>query len=53
MYEDIDIVSTFINEADEFGLTAEMVTYALHALKNDPTLSIVAALERGFYEWVK
>jgi len=50
---EMSLVADCLKEAGEYGLEAEIVTWALKAMKQDPSLSISQAIEYGFYEWVK
>ena len=47
------IVSDTLEDAKRYGLEAEVVTFALKYMKQDPTLSISAAITYGYDEWVK
>jgi len=51
--EEMKIISAYLGEAVEYGLETEVVTWALTALKSDPSLSISDAMAIGYWEWVK
>lgn len=40
-----------IDEAREFGLDAEVILYAMKAIKEAPQISIEEALVAGLHEW--
>ena len=50
---DIELAETILEEADEYGLKAEVTVFALNSMKNNPELTIEAALIAGYQEWVK
>ena len=51
--EDLDLVGSALRYSRTWGLEAEVVTWALCAMKQDPSLSIEEAIKIGFMEWVK
>ena len=50
---ELSIVNEFLLEATQYGLQAEVVYWALKAMKEDPKLSIQTAMYYGLTEWVK
>jgi len=53
---DIDellIVADFLDDAKKYGLEAEVVTFALKYMKENPSLTISQAITYGYDEWVK
>ena len=50
---DVEFADTILEEADEYGLKAEVTVFALNAMKNNPELTIEAALLAGYQEWIK
>lgn len=50
---DMDVISSYLEEANEYGLLSEVVFFALKAMKDDPTLSEAEAISIGYTEWVK
>ena len=51
--EELKIVDRVIKNASGYGLEAEVVTFALKYMKENPQLSIVEAIIAGYEEWVK
>lgn len=51
--DDLRTISTFLEEAMEHGLEAEVVYYALKAMHEDQSLSPVQAIQLGVNEWIK
>ena len=49
--KELDYVSTCLRDAEAYGLTTEVVTYALKAMKAHPEFSVQDAMERGMEEW--
>jgi len=49
--KELDYISECLKDAGAYGLTAEVVTYALKALKAHPEISIQETMERGMEEW--
>lgn len=45
--------STLLEEAAEAGLIAEVVVWALMAMKEDPAISVDDAIIVGYNEWIK
>lgn len=50
---EMDAVSIALQQSREEGLDAEVVTWALRYMKDDPSLSISEAITMGYYEWIK
>lgn len=48
---DLDGAALIIERAAFYGLTTEVVTTALKAMKDDPELEIIEALRCGMDEW--
>jgi hypothetical protein len=51
--EEMNVIKSYLSAAEEYGLEIEVITWALKAMKDDPSMSISYAMECGFYEWVK
>lgn len=49
----VKIVDETLNSANKYGLVTEVVVFALKYMKENPNLSIVEAVDAGYYEWVK
>ena len=50
---ELDIVSVFVKDAHKYGLTAEVVLFALKYMKDNPESSIEKAMNYGYWEWCK
>jgi hypothetical protein len=50
---ELKIINTLLEEASEHGLEAEVILYALRAMKEDNTLTPVIAFKYGHEEWIK
>ncbi|MAF26021.1 hypothetical protein CL634_10690 [bacterium] len=48
-----DYMDSLLSKADGAGLLWEVVWFALWHMKKNPKLSVEAAFELGFHEWVK
>lgn len=48
-----DVIASYIEDADKYGLVPEVVYFALKYMKNNPDKSIEDAISYGYYEWVK
>jgi hypothetical protein len=48
-----EVVGWYIQAANEHGLVAEVVYFALKYMKNNPESSIEDAMNYGYNEWVK
>lgn len=53
LIDELWVVSDCLEDAQKYGLEAEVVTFALKYMKQDPTLSISAAITYGYDEWLK
>ena len=53
IHRSMDIVEHVLRDAEDFGLTAEVVTWALKYMKENPRLDISDAIVLGYEEWVK
>jgi len=51
--EELKIIGNAIKNASGYGLEAEVVTFALKSIKENPQLSIVEAIVMGYEEWIK
>jgi hypothetical protein len=51
--EDVRYVSGVLEATKESGLEAEVITWALYAMRRDPKLTLAEAMQEGFDEWVK
>ena len=49
----LDIISDYISRSDNYGLTPEVVLFALYHMKENPQTSIEDAISYGFHEWIK
>jgi len=49
----LEIVASYIEGAEKYGLVSEVVYFALRYMKNNPECSIEDAISYGFYEWIK
>lgn len=50
---DMEVISSYLLEAEEYGLLTEVVFYALKAMKENPQLTESQAIVLGYEEWVK
>lgn len=53
MEEDLKYISDCLEVAGNHGVAAEVVYFALKAMKEDQFLEIQQAIEEGLNEWVK
>lgn len=51
--KELSYVDHLLKLAEYHNLEAEMVTSALRAMKEDPSLSIEEAIALGYEEWIK
>lgn len=51
--EAFQTVATRLHLAEQYGLVAEVVVWALKAMKEDPTLMYDEAIMIGYNEWIK
>ena len=49
----VALISEYLEVSREYNLEAEVVYFALNAMKKDRSLSIEEAMEIGFNEWIK
>jgi hypothetical protein len=49
--DNIEYIGKSLEEIHTYGLTTEVVVYALHHMKENPSLSILEAFEAGCMEW--
>jgi len=50
---DLDIVTTYIKDAEKYELVPEVVCFALQYMKNHPEKTIEDAISYGYWEWCK
>lgn len=53
IHDIMDYVSEILEEARQHGLEVEVVTWALKAMKENPSLSLVEAITEGYENWLK
>lgn len=53
IHRSMDIVEHVLREAEDFGLTVHVVTWAIKHMKENPSLDISDAIVLGLEEWVK
>lgn len=53
IHRSLDVVEHILRESDDFGVTPEVVTWALKYMKENPNLDISDAIILGYEEWVK
>lgn len=53
IHRSYDIVSHCLHEAEDFGISAWVVTSALKHMKHNPNLDISDAIVLGMDEWIK
>ena len=51
--EEMEAVGVCLTEAAKYHLETEVVCWALKALKDNPNLTIIEAINIGLNEWVK
>jgi len=49
----LDVVDHIIREANDFGVTTKVVTWALKSMKENPKQDISDAIIAGYDEWLK
>lgn len=49
----LELVDKILNDAQEEHLLTEVVISALHAMGNNPNLTIEEVIQEGYNEWVK
>lgn len=50
---ELDVVYSYIRDAEIYGLTSEVVLFSLKYMKEHPESTIEEALSYGYYEWIK
>ena len=50
---ELNTINFYLDQAFEYGLASEVVTFALYQMKDDNKLSPVQAMSLGFNDWVK
>ena len=53
IHRSMDVVTYVLHEADDYGITVEVVTYALKMMKENPKMQISDAIVNSINEWVK
>lgn len=53
IHRSLDIVQYILDEAADFNLQAEVVTWSLKFMKENPHADISDAIEAGYNEWIK
>ena len=53
MIDDMQLVQSLLDEASLYGLQVESIYWALKAMKENPTLTVVEAMEIGYSEYIK
>lgn len=53
IHRSLDIVEHVLQEATDFGLGPEVVTWALKYMKENPHVDISDAIIAGYEEWLK
>lgn len=53
MIDDMHFVQSLLDEAALYGLQTESIYWALKAMKENPTLTVVEAMEIGYSEYIK
>lgn len=51
--QDLELIEALLSEADEYGLTGEVVAFSLKEMKENPSLSVSEAIIIGYNEWIK
>jgi hypothetical protein len=51
--DELKTISTFLDEASEYGLEAEVIYTALKNMQEDSNLTPSQAMQFGMEEWVK
>lgn len=49
----VKVVDEALISAEKHGLVTEVVVFALKHMKENPSMSIVEAIDEAYYEWVK
>lgn len=53
IHRSLDIVEHILHEAEDLGITRNVVTWALKYMKENPKLDISDAIVLGYEEWTK
>ena len=53
IHRSLDIVEHVLHEASDYGITAQVVTWALKLIKENPKLDISDAMVLALEEWLK
>jgi hypothetical protein len=53
IHRSLDIVEHILHEANDLGITTNVVTWALKYMKENPKLDISDAIVMGYEEWFK
>jgi hypothetical protein len=53
IHRSLDVVEHIIREANDFGLTTRVVTWALKSMKENPKQDISDAIIAGYETWIK
>jgi len=51
--EELRTIGTFLEEAAEYGLEAEVIYTALKNMQEDPSTSVTVAMQIAMDEWIK
>ena len=51
--DELRTISTFLDEASEYGLEAEVIYTALKNMQEDSNLTPAQAMQFGMEEWIK
>ena len=51
--EELNVAESAIRQAFDDGLAAEVLVFAIKAMKENPNLSITEAIYIGYDEWIK
>lgn len=52
-FDELSLISNILKTAAEYKLESEVIYSALKFIKEDSSLSIKEAVERGYQEWIK
>jgi hypothetical protein len=53
MLEQMVLISQLLEGAKEYGLEAEVITWALKSMQEDPSQQPYEAFAAGYNEWIK
>lgn len=51
--EQLEKIAMYLQDAQKYGLQAEVVYFAIKYMKENPEKSIDDAIAYGYYEWCK